>query len=71
MGKGAIVGLAVLAIVALFGVSTVAWLIGTKNEFVALEQGITAQYDQNRNNYDNFVKSVQEVAQVPAMYADD
>lgn len=71
MGKGAIVGLAVLVLVAIVGFSTVGWFIGTRNEFLVAEQGITAQWDQNRNNYDNFVKSVQEVAQVPAAYAED
>lgn len=71
MSKGAVVGLAVLAIVAVFGVSTVGWLIGTRNEFISLEQGITAQYDQNRNNYDNFVKAVVETAQVSGKYAED
>lgn len=71
MGKGAVIGLAVLALIAVFVISLVGWFIGTRNEFVALEQGITAQYDQNRNNYDNFVKGVIETAQVPAKYAED
>lgn len=58
--------LVVLAVVGSFAVG-----IGFNNTSVAHEAGIKAQYDQNRNNYDNFVKKVQEVAQVPEMYTED
>jgi hypothetical protein len=70
MGKGMMVGLALLIVFVVVGVSLAGWLVGTRNEFIQLEQGVVAQYDQNRNNYDNFVKSVVEVAQVPAMYTE-
>lgn len=71
MGKSTVVMIGVLVLLAIAGVSCVGWLIGTRNEFVQLEQGIKAQYDQNRNNYDNFVKSVVETAQVSGKYAED
>jgi hypothetical protein len=51
--------------------TSIGWFVGTRNEFIQLELGVAAQYNQNRNNYDNFVKSVVEVAQVPAMYTKD
>lgn len=68
--RGGIIALGLGAVVLVVGVSLVGWFIGTRNEFIAQEQGITAQYDQNRNNYDNFVKSVVEVAQVPTKYVE-
>lgn len=71
MGKGLVVFLGFLVVLAIVAASTVGWVIGTRNEFISLEQGITAQYDQNRNNYDNFVKSVVETAGVAGKYADD
>lgn len=52
-------------------ISCVGTFIGTNNEMVSLEQGIKAQYNQNRNNYDNMWKKIKEVAQVPEMYTND
>lgn len=71
MGKTAAVllGFAAFGLIAI--ISTVSWFIGTRNEFIMLEQGVVAQYDQNRNNYDNFVKAVVETAQVSGKYAED
>ena len=71
MGKGLAITLGVLLVLGISGVSCGGWVIGTRNEFVQQEQGIKAQYDQNRNNYDNFVKSVIETAGVAGKYADD
>lgn len=58
-------------IVSFIGCGIVASGVGTYNKFIGLEQGIKAQYDQNRNNYDNMFKKFKEVAQVPAMYTED
>ena len=58
----------VLAILVIFTISS---FIGTNNTCVRFEKNIQAQYGQNQNNYDNFWKRVQEVAQVPKMYSDD
>lgn len=41
------------------------------NDAIKQEKGIEAQYQQNQNNYDNFVKKIQEASQVPSMYTDD
>ena len=65
------IAIGAIGLALIFGVSSIGWFIGTRNEFIELEQGVVAQYDQNRNNYDNFVKSVIEVAQVPAKYTED
>lgn len=46
-------------------------VVGLNNQFVGLEQGLKAQYSQNQNNYDNYVKKLKEAAQVPDMYASD
>lgn len=71
MSTGLKITVAVLGVFFLFTVGIVGTFVGTNNELVSLEQSITAQYDQNKNNYDNFFKSVKEVAQVPSMYVDD
>lgn len=59
------------ALLLLVGVSCVGTVISTNNSLVSMEQSIKAQYDQNRNNYDNMWKKFREVAQVPAMYTED
>jgi len=46
-------------------------VISINNSLVTQEAGLTAQYKQNQNNYDNFIKKVVEVAQVPSMMRDD
>jgi hypothetical protein len=71
MGKTGAVFIGLAAIVLISLVSSISWFIGTRNEFIMLEQGVVAQYDQNRNNYDNFVKAVVETAQVSGKYAED
>lgn len=67
--------LGVLAAVFCFGLLIVVVLFsqgaGMYNTFVAQETGLQAQYKQNQNVYDNFLKKVKEVAQVPEMYSDD
>lgn len=71
MKKSTIIGLVLLAIVFFIGSLFVGSIIGINNELVNQEQIIKAQYDENRNNYDNFFKKVREVSQVPAMYTED
>jgi len=46
-------------------------VIGINNDLVSQEKSLEAQYEQDQNNYDNFVKKVLEVSQVPAMARDD
>lgn len=55
----------------LLGLVTVSSVVGMNNTLVSLEAGLTAQYKQNQNNYDNMVKKVMEVAQVPDMATSD
>ena len=61
MGTGTKIVLGLLAVVGLLGVVTVSGVIGLNNQLVSEEQGIKAQYKQNQNNYDNYIKKLQEV----------
>ena len=63
--------LVVAAVVGIFTLTLISTFIGTYNQFVSQEQIVKAQYDQNKNNYDNYFKKVKEVCQVPEMYTED
>lgn len=56
----------VVSVAVLFSVG-----VGVYNDCIQQERGLVAQYGQNRNDYDNFRKKVQEVAQVPTIYTED
>jgi hypothetical protein len=45
--------------------------LGFRQDCVRAENGLEAQYDQNKNNYDNMWKSFKEMAQVSEMYTAD
>lgn len=45
-------------------------VLSFRTDAYAAEFGIQAQYDQNRNSYDNMWKRFREAAQVPAMQAE-
>lgn len=45
--------------------------VSVSNEAARLEAQVKAQYDDNRNIYDNYFKKVKEIAQVPEMYVKD
>ena len=46
-------------------------VVGINNNCVQMEAGIKAQYDQNRNNYDNMWKKFKEATQTTTMYTED
>lgn len=71
MTTSKIVVLAVLGLFMFFGFGYVVSAMSFRSDCVAAEAGLKAQYDQDRNNYDNFWKKVKEVSQVPEMYAAD
>lgn len=71
MSTGFKILLAVVGIFVITGVGCVAAVIGINNTLVAQEEGIVAQYTQNKNNYDNMWKKFKEVSQVPEMYTED
>ena len=71
MSRTALIALAVLGVMVLFGIGLFATGIGFYNTAVKMENGIEAQYNQNRNNYDNYFKKLKETAQVPTMYVED
>jgi hypothetical protein len=66
-----IVKLGIIGVVALLLVVFLGTALSYRSDCVALEAGIKAQYDQNKNNYDNMWKSFREQSQVASMYADD
>lgn len=70
MSKGLIIGLSIMGIIIFFVIGTIATIFGTNNVCVQQEQTVIAQYDQNKNNYDNYFKKLKETAQVPEMYVE-
>lgn len=71
MSLGAKIGLGVVAFILLIGITTCSTFVGVNNTCVKFEKGIEAQYEQNKNNYDNYFKELQEAVQVPDMYVND
>jgi len=61
-----LIGMAVITVIIVLSIIGSFW--SSNNEWITLEQGIKAQFDQNRNNYDSYFKTLKEVAQVPDMY---
>lgn len=61
----------VLGLFLFTGIGGACTLAGVNNDCVRQEAGLKAQYEQDQNNFDNFVKTIRESAQVPTMYADD
>lgn len=68
--KGAIL-LAVLVVLVIFGSILAGSAISFRNECVRMENGIAAQYEQNKNSYDQYFKTVKEMAQVPEIMTND
>lgn len=60
--------LATLGVAVLCAIIFVSSFMGINNQCVSFEQIIQAQYKQNQNNYDNYFKSIKEMAQIPDMY---
>lgn len=71
MGKKELMGVGVFVVVAVLAVAVVSALWNFYSNAVLYENGIKAQYAQNKNNFANGVNEVREVAQVPSMYTDD
>lgn len=63
--------LATLGSLFLFGVGYAGCAFGYRTDCIHAENGIVAQYDQDRNTYDNMWKKFKEAAQVNTMYVDD
>jgi hypothetical protein len=60
-----------VVVVALVMLATLAGVVvGYYNTAVQMETTVTAQYDQNQNNYAKMFNSLKESAQVPDMYID-
>jgi hypothetical protein len=71
LGLGAKIGIAA-AVIALVSVVAVGLsFVGVNNNCVQMENGVTAQYEQNKNNYDNMWKKFKEASQVNESYASD
>lgn len=70
MSKWVLGGIGVLAVMAVLVFTVIGMLLGWYNTAIQMETTITAQYDQNRNNYAKMFNSLKEAAQVPEMYID-
>ena len=66
--RGLIIGIAGVALIA---IGVFMSYVSFYNTAVKLENTTAAQFQNNKNTYDAFWKSVQEVAQVPGQYKDD
>lgn len=71
MSKKGFVGIGIFVVIFVLTLSFVFALWNFYSNAVRHENGIQAQYAQNKNNFANGVNEVREVAQVPSMYADD
>src|SRR3989344_9702762 len=70
MGRTGLAFLAVIGVVGMLLVGLLLGFVGFQNEANRNENGIKAQYDNNRNVYDNGWKKVKEMAQVPELYTE-
>lgn len=68
MKNKTIFALSVIGVFSVLGLSCVGTVLGFRTDCVAFEAGIPAQFDQNRNNYDNMWKTFKEMAQVTVVY---
>jgi hypothetical protein len=70
MNKFLLAGIGVAGVLGVIVLTVVLTILGYYNTAVQMETTITAQYDQNKNNYTKMFNSLKEVAQVPDMYID-
>lgn len=70
-GSSMVTGLVVLAVAGVLSFGLIGSYISYGNYGVEAEAGIKAKYADNENVYANGTQKVIEIAQVPAMYADD
>lgn len=61
----------ILGVVALLAIVYLGSVLSFRTDCVRAEAGIKAQYEQNKNNYDNMWKKFKEMAQVTDMYSGD
>jgi hypothetical protein len=71
MKAGLAIVIGIILLMVLVGIIGCGAAVSTYNTCVEQEAGIKAQYKQNQNNYDNYFKRVQEMAQIPTKYASD
>jgi hypothetical protein len=60
-----------VAFILITGISFTGCFVSINNSCITFEKQIEAQYKKNQNVYDNFWKTVKEVAQVPDKFKDD
>lgn len=68
MSRKLVIALGVVLPLFIFGSLVGSWLMSVNNNCVSYEQKIKKQYEQNKNVYDNYFKTVKEAGQVPEMY---
>ena len=63
--------LGIVSAIVIFCIIAISSIVATNNKLVKIENDIIAQYENNKNVYDNYFKKVKEAVQIPSIYVKD